>query len=329
MEKPSVTFILSVDTEEEWDWSGSFPNSDFSVTNVGEIPAFQAFCQELYIKPTYLVDYAVANNEQSAKILKSINHEHCEIGAHLHPWANPPFYNETNEYSSHVINLPIEHVAEKLKALIEVIQKNLGCKPKTFRTGRWGINGDVLKLLHKNGINTDSSVYPLYNHQYFSCETAPTEHYWPSFSDTNNIGKQRDILEIPVTCGFNRTNYFLAQKTHKLLESRPFTWLRANSILWHSLLLRKLYLSPELCSANDMKRLINTSLKRKQGVFHMYLHSSSLIDNTTGLNNEINARENICQRIAQVIEHLQKHANVEFCTLSQARQKFTTQEPAV
>lgn len=329
MEKPSVTFILSVDTEEEWNWSDSFPNKDFSVTNVDEIPAFQAFCQELNIKPTYLVDYAVANNKHSAEILKSIHHEHCEIGAHLHPWANPPFYDETSEYSSHVINLPIEHVEAKLKALIEIIKTNIGCQPKSFRTGRWGINGEVLQLLYANNIDTDSSVYPLYNHQYFSCETAPIQQYWPDFSNTNNVGTQRNIFEIPVTCGFNRSNYSLAQRTHKLLESAPFTWLRANSILWHSLLLRKLYLSPELCSTNDMKRLIDTSLKRNQRVFHMYLHSSSLIDNTTGLNNEENARENICQRIAQVIEHLHKYANIEFCTLSQTRQKLTLKEPVV
>lgn len=326
MEKPTVTFILSVDTEEEWDWSGAFPNKNFSVSNVDEIPAFQAFCQELNIKPTYLVDYAVADNLHSANILKNIHHDHCEIGAHLHPWANPPFFNETSEYSSHVINLPIEHVEEKLKALINVINTNIGREPETFRTGRWGINGEVLKLIHQYGIKTDTSIYPLYHHQYFSCVNAPLEEYWPDFSNTNKKGEQRDIFEIPVTCGFNRSNYALSQTIHKLMESPPFTWLRANSILWHSLILRKIYLSPELCSANDMKRLINTSLKRKQRVFHMYLHSSSLIDKTTGLNNEENARENICMRIAQVVKHLQAHANIEFCTLSQAHKKLVSKE---
>ena len=329
MDKPSVTFILSVDTEEEWDWSGPFPNNNFSVKNVYEIPAFQAFCQALGIKPTYLVDYAVANDVNGAAILRNISTQHSEIGAHLHPWANPPFYGETTEYSSHVINLPLAQVEEKLAALKTVIERNIGTTPKAFRTGRWGINGDVLKLIHSCGITTDSSIYPLYNHQYFSCENAPSQQYWPDFTDTNQTSSQRDIFEIPVTCGFNRSNYRLAQGIHKTLESAPFTWLRLNSILWHSLLLRKLYLSPELCSANDMKRLINTGLKRQESVFHMYLHSSSLIDNTTGLNNEVNARENICSRIAEVIQYLQQHANIDFCTLSQAREKLTAKEPAV
>lgn len=327
MEKKSITFILSVDTEEEWDWSGPFPNKDFSVRNVYEIPAFQMFCQELGIKPTYLVDYAVADNKNGANILKNLNKEYCEIGAHLHPWANPPFYNETSEFSSHVINLPLEHVEEKFKALVSVIEQNIGCSPSSFRTGRWGISGDVLKLVNQNGITTDSSIYPLYNNDYFSCESAPSQHYWPDFNNTNlPSASQKDIFEIPVTCGFNRTNYRLAQSVHKRLEAAPFTWLRANGILWHSFLLRKLYLSPELCSASDMKRLINTSLKRGETVFHMYLHSSSLIEQVTGLNNEVHARENICQRIAQVIEHLQKIADIDFCTLSQAREKLTAEE---
>jgi hypothetical protein len=317
--KDEVIFILSVDTEEEWDWSGPFPEKDFLVSNINEIPAFQLFCQEQGIKPTYLVDYAVADSQTGANVLGNLNKAQCEIGAHLHPWVNPPFYNETSEFSSPVINLPLEQVEEKLEILIERIKETLGCQPTSFRTGRWGINGDVLKLLNKHGISTDSSIYPLYHHQYFSCENAPTQAYWPNFEDTNKKGEQRDIFEIPVTCGFNRTNYALSQGLHKLMESAPFTWLRANSVLWHSKLLRKLYLSPELCSSSDMNRLIKTCLKRKEKVFHMYLHSSSLIDNTTGLNNEINARENICKRIQHVIENIQKTHRIKFCTLSEAR----------
>ncbi len=322
MDKPLVTFILSVDTEEEWDWSGPFPNDNFSVQNVHEIPAFQLFCQELGIKPTYLVDYAVANNKQSAGILNSLNKNECEFGAHLHPWANPPFFDDTNEFSSHVINLPIEHVEAKLKALLAIIEQKLHCKPSSFRTGRWGINGEVLALIKKYNISTDSSVYPLYHHNYFSCENAPSHAYWPSYDNTNQKSEQRDILEMPVTCGFNRTNYNFSQKLHKISASSPLNKLRIIGFLWHSLLLRKLYLSPELCSANDMKRLVDTCFKRGEHTFHMYLHSSSLLEQVTGLNNELNARENICQRIGEVIKHIQTYAEVEFLTLSEAHEKL-------
>lgn len=323
MSKPQVLFILTVDTEEEWDWSGPFPNSDFSVRNVYELPAFQNFCQEHDIKPTYLVDYAVANNDQAATILKDFNQARCEIGAHLHPWANPPFFDETSEYSSHVINLPLEHVSQKLTALIDVLKSKVGVTPKSFRTGRWGVNGDVLKLLIDSGIDIDSSIYPLYSNEFFSCEKASRLPYWPSFSDTNLAGEQRDIFEIPVTCGFNRSNTNLSQKFHKLMEKKPFHWLRINGLFWHSLLLRKLYLSPELCSTADMKRLIKSRLKKQTTVFHMYLHSSSLVEQVTGLNNEAHAREQICQRISDTIEYLKTQADVQFVTLSEAKAALT------
>lgn len=324
--KQPVLFILSVDTEEEWDWSGPFPNDNFSVDNVNEIPAFQAFCQEMGIKPTYFVDYAVANNKHSAQILKGLNPSYCEIGAHLHPWANPPFFNETSEESSHVINLPIESVEQKLDLLLCKIKAEFQVKAKSFRTGRWGINGEILQLLHRKGIDVDSSIYPLYRTNYFTCEKAPIKPYWPDFNDTNLIGSQKNILEIPVTVGFNRTNNLLSQKLHTLFESRPFSWLRVNGILWHTKLLRKLYLSPELCSGKDMKMLIDKKLQKNHTVFHMYLHSSSLLENITGLSVHENAREHHCQQIKIAVEHLKEKANVTFCTISEAKELLTQNE---
>ena len=65
--KPDVIFVLSVDTEEEWDWSDEFPQKDFSVSNVKQIPKLQAFCEELGIRPTYFTDYAVVENPDAAE----------------------------------------------------------------------------------------------------------------------------------------------------------------------------------------------------------------------------------------------------------------------
>jgi hypothetical protein len=326
--KPKVQFILSVDTEEEWDWSGPFPDKNFSVNNVFEIPAFQLYCQELGIKPTYLVDHAVSNNAESAAILRELPRKHCEIGAHLHPWVNPPFTEKTTEFLSHVINLPIDLVEAKLVELISSIQTNIGVKPTSFRTGRWGINGAVIELLTKYEFEVDSSIYPLYHNDFFTCETAPIRQYYPSLANTNthDENQEHDILELPVSCGFNRSNYSLAQKMHRLFEKRPFSWLKINGALWHTLLLRKIYLSPELCTSKDMNRLIDNKLKSGDSCFHMYLHSSSLLSDVTGLNNEVNARENICQRISEVVQYLSYVADIEFVTLTEAKSKLNAME---
>ena len=318
--KKDIIFILSIDTEEEWDWSGDFPHENFSVENIHEIPAFQLFCQEVGIKPTYFVDYAVANNPIAANTLSQLNSDFCEIGSHLHPWVNPPFFNDTSEKATHVVNLPIEQVQQKLLLLNQKIIETLGHTPKSFRTGRWGINGDILNLLHQENFSVDSSIYPFYSNNYFSCENAPIFPYWP---DSLNTNKQTDknkqpILEIPVTVGFNRTSYYLGQKIHKFFEKRPFTWLRLNGLLWHSKILRKLYLSPELCTAKDMITLIETCIKKDQTILHMYLHSSSLIENVTGLTSYSNARETISHKISTVIAYLKNNHSVTFCTISEA-----------
>ena len=67
-----IIFILSIDTEEEWDWSGAFPQHNADVNNVALLPSFHKHLGTLGLRPTYLVDYAVADC--------SINHarDYCQ-----------------------------------------------------------------------------------------------------------------------------------------------------------------------------------------------------------------------------------------------------------
>ena len=73
MGKPNVLFVLTIDTEEEWQWDSEFPQHDCSVKNVEKLPAFQAFCESLGIRPTYFVDYAVANDAQGSHTLRELS----------------------------------------------------------------------------------------------------------------------------------------------------------------------------------------------------------------------------------------------------------------
>ncbi len=317
--KPDVLFILSVDTEEEWDWSGEFPQEKFQLQNTGYIPDFQAFCERLDIRPTYMVDYAVADHVDSVNFLKaSVDDNKCEIGAHLHPWCNPPYYGVTKDEQSHVINLPIDQVERKLDALIHIIQANFGVIPTTFRTGRWGINGEVLSLLIRKGFNVDSSMYPYFRNDYFSCENTPLEPYWPDLDNPEQYGRQRNILQIPVSAGFNHRYFSLLENLYKKLHQPIWFKLRLIGIFWQLHLMRMIYLSPELFTGADMISLVRSLLKNELPVVHMYLHSSSFIDGKTGLMNSENSCELICKRIGHVIDYLNANANVQFCTLSEA-----------
>ena len=326
MPKKSVLFVLSIDTEEEWLWMNDFPEQDCSVENVNALPTFNTAMRQLGVKPTYFVDYAVADNTKAASVLKAmLTQGGIEIGSHLHPWCNPPFFGKTDEQKSHVINLPLEQVAQKLDALNHIINTNLGVRPTSFRSGRWGVSGETLELLASRGYRVDSSVYPFYDNEFFSCQGAPLVPYWPSFANSLVTGEQRNLMELPVTAGFNRSHFDFAENVHQFLASPALAWTRVVGLMWHTRLLRKLYLSPELTDTANMNRLIDRVLDREHPVIHMYLHSSSLIDGATGLTDMNNALSVICERIKGTLNYLESQANVQYCTISQAFEQLKQQ----
>lgn len=314
-----VLFVLSVDTEEEWDWSAPFPQQDFSVSNVARLADFQHMCDGIGIKPTYFVDYAVADNTSAVEVLKPlVKDSNCEIGAHLHPWCNPPFIGYVGEKESHVVNLPIEQVEQKLEVLVNLLTKQFGSAPRSFRTGRWGIDGKVMQLLVKHGFKLDSSVYPFYQNDFYSCQGAPTLPYWPSLSNPLEEDSQEEIFELPITAGFNHTNFALCEKLYRAFAHPAISWSHLIGIAWHTHLLRKSYLSPELFNVDEMLNLCRIALKKNYPVLHMFMHSSSLIDNNNSLIGKHNAYEHISGAVKQVVTRLQEQTDIEFCTISEA-----------
>lgn len=333
MKEHKVLFLLSVDTEEEFDWGGEFPQRDCNVENVQYLPVFQQFCESLGIRPTYLADYPVVTTPASATVLRQIAASaNAEIGAHLHPWCNPPFAGSNSEHDSHVVNLPPELVKQKVAQLTQAINEHIGVAPKVFRTGRWGINADVMKVIIDAGFEVDSSIYPFYENEYFSCQNACHTPYWPSLTNPDELGNQRTIFEIPVTAGFNRPHFKFWSKIHQLLSRKILKLFRPVGIAWQTQALKKLYLSPELTSTTHLTTLIDAALSEHQTVIHMYLHSSSLLpgDKASALDTPTDTDHGplIYKRIADTIKHLQGKADVEFVTLSEARLAITASLPS-
>lgn len=312
----SIRFLLSIDTEEEWDWNGPYPQDNCSVENIDYLPACHEALCSLGVRPTYFVDYAVADNSKSADVLRNLVAQgNCEIGAHLHPWCNPPYVGVTGDFESHVVNLPIDLVEQKLDRLTATIRSKLGVQATSFRTGRWGINKAIMDLLEKKGYLVDSSVYPLYSNSYFSCDDANETPYWPDSEHLLNPGVQRQIYEVPITAGFNRTNFKFWNKLHKRLSRQPWKTLRLVGALWHMNALRKLYLSPELATEQDMIKLVDTAIAQGHRDIHMFFHSSSLLPGASCFKKQ--DQTDIVGGVTAVVEHLKRSYNVEFCTVSE------------
>lgn len=311
-----IIFVLTIDTEEEFDWDGPFPEHNWSVENTKHIPALQVFCESLGIKPTYLVDYPVAATPESAAMLKQlVAAGKAEVGAHLHPWCTPPFEGPNTERESHVVNLRPDLALRKLDTLVSMIESRIGERPVSFRTGRWGINSAIIKILADNGFTTDSSIYPFYENKFFSCINAHNTPYWPSLDDPDKPGSQRRIFELPVTAGFNRPNFRFWSRAHVLLSKRILRFFRPIGIAWKTKLLKKIYLSPELSNHEDMISLVDAALAEGHQIIHMYFHSSSLL----------NIQPDIHSGIEAVIRHLQTKASLEFMTLSEASHRLGSQ----
>ncbi len=81
-----MLFLLSIDTEESWDWSGPFPEHDWRVENVQQLKPLHQICYDLGVRPTLFIDYAVAKDATAAQTIRDLYRTgQYEIGAHLHP----------------------------------------------------------------------------------------------------------------------------------------------------------------------------------------------------------------------------------------------------
>ena len=87
--------LLTVDTEEEFDWSGPFSASDHGLGHVRCLAKFQQFCEGMDVSPVYLIDWPVANSKEALEVLSGpLKAGKAEVGIQLHPWVNPPFAEE-------------------------------------------------------------------------------------------------------------------------------------------------------------------------------------------------------------------------------------------
>jgi hypothetical protein len=154
-----------IDAEEEFDWSAPFDRRNIAVENLAHQEKAQRIFERYGVRPTYVVDYAVASQEQGFAPMRAIiARDTADIGAHLQPWINPPFDDVAEESdrvrSSFPGNLPsaLEHA--KLRMLTEAIERNLGIRPTVYRAGRYGLGPTSFDSLDALGYEVDASVLP-------------------------------------------------------------------------------------------------------------------------------------------------------------------------
>lgn len=285
--------VVLIDTEEEFDWAKRFDRRNRSVDCIPE----QLRAQEIFarhgIRPTYAVDHPVADTESSARIFHDLQAAgDCLIGAHLHPWVNPPFEEEVNEFNSCPGNLPPDLEFRKLEILTETIEKGIGVRPIIYKAGRYGYGPATTATLEKLGYQVDASVVA-HTDLRSDCgpdfRGLPDQPYW--------FGRNGDILELPLSRGFTGLLGALGPSLWPLVGSALSNRLHLPGLCARSGILERIVLSPEGITLDEQKRLVRAMLGRGKRVFSYAYHSSSLLPGGSPFVKSLAERDQFLERM--------------------------------
>lgn len=265
--------LLTVDTEEEFDWHGPFKQAGHSLDHVTRLRKFQQFCEGIGVSPVYLIDWPVANSPVAAEIIgDAVSAGTAEVGVQLHPWVNPPHHEEINKHNSFAGNLPPELEREKFKRLRDVIAKNIGAEPLIYRAGRYGLGPNTADMLRESGIAIDTSVRSNFDYSGGggpNYRSHPLHPYW--------VGEDRKLLELPLTTVF----WGMLRKQGRFLFPLLEKLGRLRGVLARLGLLERIPLTPEGVSAEEAIRGIDMALDDGLPLLVLSFHSPSLSPGNT------------------------------------------------
>lgn len=261
-------FLLTVDTEEEFDWDKPLTRDTHGIEHVARLAKFQAFCERQKIVPVYLVDWPIANAKLAADILKGpLEQGLAEIGVQLHPWVNPPFEEEITQANSFAGNLPADLEASKIGRLRDTIEANFGIAPLIYRAGRYGAGPNTAEILTDNGIAVDTSVRPKFDYTAAGgpdYREHPVHPYW--------VDDEHTLLELPLTTSF----WGMLRRQGDFIYPRLWRAPAIRGLLSKIGMLERVPLTPEGVSVEEAIRGIDIALDDGAPLLVFSFHSPSL-----------------------------------------------------
>ena len=292
MDRPAVLFVV-VDCEAEFDWSKPFDRAQTSVTAMQAVERGQAVFDRYALRPVYVTDYAIVSQPAGYLPLRAIYERGgCALGAHLHPWINPPLTEALSVHNSYAGNLPVELERAKLRALVDAFAAAFGFRPRFFKAGRYGVGPHTLELLADEGIRVDFSVIPGRD---LSSMGGPD---FRSFDSAARLAADGRVLCLPMT----RERIGLFGRHNGLAEwvDGPGRALSLPGVFSRLGLLDTVTLTPEGETAARQIALIRTMLARGQRQFVLHYHSPSLAPGFTPYGATAAASDEIVQRLDAV-----------------------------
>ena len=266
-------FLLTVDTEEAFDWDQPLTRDRHDLDHVPNIARFQEFCENEGVVPVYLVDWPIANSSHAADILRpALASGKAEIGVQLHPWVNPPFQEDVTQPNSFAGNLPAELEEAKFAALRDLIERNFGASPLIYRAGRYGVGPNTAAILSRHGIAIDTSVRPMFDYSSAGgpdFRQHPNHPYWAD--------ETRQLLELPLTS----TWWGMLRRQGDWIYPRLWRAPALRGVLSRLAMLERVPLTPEGVSVEEAIHGIDMALDDGLPMLVLSFHSPSLMPGST------------------------------------------------
>ena len=261
-------FLLSVDTEEEFEWGKGFARDAHGTTAVPAMRDGQAFFARAGVAPLYFVDYPIARSDVAIDILgPAAEAGQAHIGVHLHPWVTPPFSEQVSTRNSYAGNLPEAIERAKLVAVRDELATRFGKAPVAYRAGRYGIGPNTLQILADEGFRCDSSVRANFDYRNDGGPDFTRQGLHPHWT-----GPCDTILELPLTSVMTGFVSHLGCGAFRHAGKLPF----ARSLLARSGALERIAVTPEGTPAARACEAIDLAQDRGVRLISMSFHSPSL-----------------------------------------------------
>ena len=277
----AIALVASIDTEED-NWRPT--RDDIRIENIRALPALQAFLRGLGLRPTYFVDHPVASAPWSAAILREIAESGAaEIGAHLHPWNTPPLEEALLPRHSMLANLPARAAAPQAAARCAMRSTAAtGRAPTSFRAGRFGLGPETVARPDRErlpGRQQRDALDRLAAVRRRSRLPRRAAGLLPPGRGLRSPHASADgpLLELPLSSGFTRGPFGWRASAYDALHGPALRRLPLARLASRSGILRRVILSPESESLDDMLRLARRLIDQGVRFLQLFWHSPSLV----------------------------------------------------
>jgi len=218
-------------------------------------------------------------------------------------------------------NVPLRQFEEQLASLTSAIERAVGERPVSYRSGRFGFSAAHVAALEQQGYLVESSVAPLFYEAHKSGPDfveAPLRPYYLAYDSATTPGSS-GLLEVPVSAMLNRRlprrlQYMYARAPRNYTTKRVLRKLGIAYVRW---------LRPSYSSLDDMIGLARDLAAAGEPVLNLLFHSSEAIVGGSPYNRTEAELTAFCDRLERFFEYARTTLRATPVTFVEFRRAYT------